>query len=89
MTFFDVPNFPEGTYPPAGQDADSQKSEFGEIRARAFLVCNCKVKREVWWSKVKHVGIENYTKIRIITPAPDALSWINAHLNADAYAPIP
>ena len=89
VTFFDVPNFPEGTYPPAGQVADRQKSEIREIRARAFLVCNCEVKREVWWSKVKQVGIENYTKIRIITAAPDALSWINAHLKADGYEPIP
>ena len=48
VTFFDVPNFLEGTFPPAGQVADRQKSEIREIRARAFLVCNCEVKREVW-----------------------------------------
>ena len=89
VTFFDAPNFPGPPYPAAGQDPDPLKSEIWEIWARDFLVCNCEVKREIWWSKVMQGGKESYTHMWIITPVPDALDWINMHLKADGFAPIP
>ena len=88
-TIFDVPNFPEPAYPPAGQLADSTLSETWRITARDFVVCNCQVAREVWWSREERGGKIRYAHIKIVKPMTDALDWINANLQVDGYAPIP
>jgi uncharacterized repeat protein (TIGR03803 family) len=88
-TIFDVPNFPEPAYPPAGQLADPSLSETWRITARDFVVCNCRVTREVWWSREERGGKLRYAHIKIVSPMKDALDWINANLQVDGYAPIP
>ena len=88
-TIFDVPNFPEPAYPPAGQLADSTLIETWRITARDFVMCNCQLAREVWWSREERAGKLKYTHIRIGPPSKDALGWINANLQVDGYAPIP
>ncbi|MDQ6827801.1 MAG: hypothetical protein M3081_02935 [Gemmatimonadota bacterium] len=45
--------------------------------------------KEVWWSREVRGGKASYAHIRILTPAPDELSWINEHLKNDGYAAVP
>ncbi len=94
---FDRPSFgvftdanrPSSIYLPAGQNADLTKSETWRATARDFIVCNCQVSREVWWSREVRGAKVYFAHIKIVKPAPDALDWINAHLKSDGYAPIP
>jgi uncharacterized repeat protein (TIGR03803 family) len=88
-TIFDVPNFPEPAYPAAGQPADTTLSETWRITARDFVVCNCQVAKEVWWSREERGGKIRYAHIKIVNPMAQALDWINANLQVDGYAPIP
>jgi uncharacterized repeat protein (TIGR03803 family) len=88
-TIFDEPNFPEPAYPAAGQLADPTLSETWRITARDFVMCNCQLAREVWWSREERGTKMKYTHIRITPPSKDALDWANGLLQVDGYAPIP
>ena len=88
-TIFDAPNFPEPAYPDSMQKLDPAQSETWRITARDFVMCNCQLAREVWWSREERGTKMKYTHIKIVRPMPEALDWINANLQVDGYAPIP
>ena len=83
------PNLAEGMYLLANQTADPTKSETWRLTARDFLICNCQVSKEIWWAREIRGGKASFAHIQIKEPIPDALDWINEHLKANGYAPIP
>ncbi|MDQ6829907.1 MAG: hypothetical protein M3081_13690, partial [Gemmatimonadota bacterium] len=86
---YDDPNRASAVYLPSGQNPDVKLSETWRATARDFLVCNCQVTKEIWWSREVRGGKSSFAHIRIANPAADALSWINAQLKSDGYATIP
>lgn len=96
VEIFDKPIFgafddPRGSpvYLPYNQNVDVSLSETWRATARDFLVCNCQLAREIWWSREVVGNKAKYAHIKVVTPAPGALAWINAQLKANGYAPIP
>ncbi len=89
---FDDPNRPSDVYPLSGQDAKNPAiSQIWRATARVFLICNCQVAKEIWWTREVQGGVAKYAHIRIETPKdPEvSLTWINAQLKANGYAAIP
>lgn len=86
---FDDPNRPSPVYLPYNQNVDVSLSETWRATARDFLVCNCQVAKEIWWSREVIGNKAKYAHIKVVTPAPGALGWINAQLKSNGYAPIP
>jgi len=100
VVIFDKPSFGEfqgeagasDLFPPSGQDAlNPALSQTWRATARDFLICNCQVAKEIWWTREVKGGKASYTHIRVETPADPAASlrWINEQLNKNGYAAIP
>jgi uncharacterized repeat protein (TIGR03803 family) len=86
---FDDPARPSPVYLPYKQNVDVKLSETWRATARDFLVCNCQLAKEIWWSREIVANKASYKHIKVVTPAPGALAWINAQLKANGYAAIP
>jgi uncharacterized repeat protein (TIGR03803 family) len=86
---FDDPARPSPVYLPYNQNVDVSLSETWRATARDFLVCNCQVAKEIWWSRQVVGNKAKYAHIKVVTPAPGTLTWINAQLKVNGYAPIP
>jgi len=86
---FDDPNRPSTVYLPYNQNVDVKLSETWRATARDFLVCNCQLAKEIWWSREVVGNKASYKHIKVVTPAPGTLAWINAQLKVNAFAPIP
>ncbi|HEU5218965.1 MAG TPA: choice-of-anchor tandem repeat GloVer-containing protein [Gemmatimonadales bacterium] len=89
VEIFDLPGFTPPTYLEDNQTLDPTLSETWRATARDFLVCNCRVTKEIWWSREQKGPAPRYAHIKVVDPAPDALTWINAQLKSNGFAPIP
>lgn len=89
VEIFDAPGFSAPTYLADNVTLDPKLSETWRATARDFLVCNCKVAKEIWWSREQNGPAPRYAHIKVVDPAPDVLTWINAQLKSNGYAPIP
>ena len=100
VVIFDKPSFGEflgeagasDLYPPSGQDAlNPALSQVWRATARVFLICNCRVAKEIWWTREVKGGKASYTHIRVETPTDPAASlrWINEQLGKNGFAGLP